>query len=130
VVVVLQNAINEGAMLTHVANDAKAERDVWVYRSYVALKEYSVVLDEVPPSAEGPIACVRTLAHYMSDKEANRDAALKAVQAWMADAALQENDAACVIAANIYNHEHDFASALRCVRHATLAQCVCYWPLL
>ncbi len=52
-----QLAINEGSVL-HLRNDAaRLERDVFVYRSYIGVGNYSVVLDEVGVG-RGSMACV------------------------------------------------------------------------
>ncbi len=43
----LQLAINEGSVLHLRSDAAKLERDVFVYRSYIGVGNYAVVLDEV-----------------------------------------------------------------------------------
>ena len=80
----VQAAINEGATLNYAAEDVKAKRDVYTYRAYIALGNYSVVLDEVASDATGALGAVRMLAYYLSDREANQAAAISAAQAWMA----------------------------------------------
>ena len=41
------------------------ERDVLMYRSYIAQKKYSVVLDEVLDSSPAEVKAVRLLAQYL-----------------------------------------------------------------
>ena len=41
------------------------ERDVLMYRSYIAQKKYTVVLDEVLDSSPAEVQAVRLLAQYL-----------------------------------------------------------------
>lgn len=111
-----QAAINEGATLNFASEGVRAQRDLYTYRAYIALKNYSVVLDEVPADATGALGAVRMYAYYMSDRDANRAAAVKAAQAWMANNELASDDTVCIVAANIFNYELDYDQALRALR--------------
>ena len=63
-----QLAINEASSITRINDGLKIEKETFVYRSYVALGQYNVVLDEV--SDDGNTAtglrAVKLLAKYMS----------------------------------------------------------------
>ena len=53
--------------------DKRTQRDVIMYRAYLAQRKYGVVLDEVTAGAPLELQAVRTLADYLSN-EARRSA--------------------------------------------------------
>jgi len=46
--------------------DLKIERDVFVYRAYIALKKYGVVIGEIGNSSPAELQPLRMLAEYFS----------------------------------------------------------------
>jgi coatomer subunit epsilon len=60
----------------------KIERDVFVYRSYIAVGNYAVVLDEIKETASTPpdLLAVRLLATYLSRPAAKETCVLTAHQ--------------------------------------------------
>ena len=61
-----QQAINEAQKLR--VNDPKllVEKDVYMYRAYIAQKKYGVVLDDIKSSATDELKYVRLMAEYLS----------------------------------------------------------------
>jgi len=47
-------------------------RDVFMYRAFIALKKYTVVLDEITGSSPKDLQPIRILAEFMSSSSARR----------------------------------------------------------
>merc|ERR1719352_4423 len=63
-----QVAINEAADLdstgTSLSSSDAIEKDCYVYRSYIALGSYQLVLDEIPDDSPSQLQAVKELARY------------------------------------------------------------------
>eukprot|EP00850_Spirogloea_muscicola_P018382 SM000168S02581 [mRNA] locus=s168:54787:56812:+ [translate_table: standard] len=106
-----QAAINEGNVggLT----DAEAvEKDVLVYRSYLALGSHQLVIDEIGPSAPTALQAIKILALYLSGTD-GKDQALSSLQELLRDAALLNNTMLLLVAGTIYSHEQNYTEALK-----------------
>eukprot|EP00850_Spirogloea_muscicola_P011804 SM000074S21714 [mRNA] locus=s74:540305:542318:+ [translate_table: standard] len=106
-----QAAVNEGNVggLT----DAEAvEKDVLVYRSYLALGSHQLVIDEIGPSAPTALQAIKILALYLSGTD-GKDQALSSLQELLSDAALLNNSTLLLVAGTIYSHEQNYTEALK-----------------
>ncbi len=83
----LQLAIKEGSTLRVRADATKIERDVFVYRSYIAVGNYAVVLDEIKETRTTPpdLIAVKLLATYLYNPSA-RETTVLAVHQLLEDA--------------------------------------------
>jgi len=113
-----QGCINE-ANNVHARNERdRIERDVYVYRSYIALGNFQIVLDEVEAegkaSSHPSLQAVKLLATYLSS-ESNKDIALVTVREWMADGEAAGNQHLQLVAGSIYMHEQLYEDALKCL---------------
>lgn len=113
-----QAAINAGNAVKPAAlkneND-KAERDAYVYRSYIAQGNPGLVLQEVKEKGSHPsLQAVRLLAVYLS-REDQRDSVLAQLKQMLQDTTLAGNTIIQLIAGTIYFHEESFEEAMRCV---------------
>ncbi len=122
-----QMAINEGSALRLRTDAAKLERDVFVYRAYIGVGNYAVVLDEIKDGARVPVElqAVKLLATYLSSPSSREVAVLTASQ-WLEDGGAPGSNAVVqLIAATIFYHESKFNEALRAIHGLTdLQQCV------
>jgi len=112
-----QAAINEGTTVTPRTERDKVDRDVYVYRSYVAQGNYKIVLDEIGDAAPTALQAVKLLATYLS-AESNKDIALVTLKQWMADGVAANNSTLQVIAGIIYLSEQNYEEAMKCLHHS------------
>lgn len=117
-----QHCINEAQHVNPSSKDSKIERDVFLYRAYVAQGKYGVVLDEIKPSFPDEVKSVRILADFLNNR-GNKDAAIVE----MLEEKLKSTNFSeyfLLIAATIYMHLQDTDSALRCLYQSTALECL------
>lgn len=108
-----QNAISEGGMLNHLRESLRNERDVYVYRAYLGLGNYELVLQSIPDGGNTPIAlsAVKLLATYLSGR-GDKEMIELTVKEWLADPASAENPHLLLIAGMIFAREGKLSDAL------------------
>ena len=112
----LQRAITEGSGLSRLSEALKIEAKEFVYRSYVALGQYNIVMDEISDDSSTPtsLQSVRLLARYLS-QPADSAAVLAQLDALLTGPQTGNPSTLQLIAAIIYLHEDNAKDALRCV---------------
>jgi len=114
------NAINEASDLEGLSEAEQLEKDAFVYRSYIGLGSYDLVISEITDSAAMGLLAVKLLAQYLGGRVA-KDAALATISDWMQDAACNRNPLVLLVAGNIYAHEANYVEALKaCHGHQNL----------
>jgi len=121
-----QAAINAGLSLGSLPERVQVERDVLIYRSYIAKGDYAIVLDEIKNNAANPLQAVRCLATYLSK---DQDIALESIKEWLNEPHLASEDTIQLIAGTIYFLQGDYDEVLRTMHrtnslegHALLVQ--------
>ncbi|CAA2968867.1 coatomer subunit epsilon-1 [Olea europaea subsp. europaea] len=106
-----QAAINNSDIPSLSTDDA-VERDSIVYRSYIALGSYQLVINEIDSSAATPLQAVKLLALYLSNPN-NKEMTISSLQEWLGDPAIGNNPILRLVAGIIFMHEQDYNEALK-----------------
>lgn len=115
-----QLAVNE-ATQTVCGDDQKMELDCLVYRSYIGMKNYQLVMNEVSDDASLDLRAVKLLATYLSP--GLRETALGELETFMEDTSASVNPMIQLIAGYIYSYEQEYEKALRAIHYGvTLEQ--------
>lgn len=108
-----QAAINEASDLTEgLSPIEEQERDCLVYRSYIGLGQYDIVLAEISDDAATSLLAVKLLASYLSGRT-NTESALATISDWLSDAASSANPMVSLVAGLIYVNEENYIDALK-----------------
>ncbi|KAG2689558.1 hypothetical protein I3843_09G143700 [Carya illinoinensis] len=106
-----QAAINNSDV-PNLSPDDAVERDCLVYRSYIALGSYQLVINEIDDSAATPLQAVKLLALYLTSPD-NKESTISSLKEWLADPAIANNAILRLIAGIIFMHEQDYNEALK-----------------
>ncbi|XP_069149637.1 coatomer subunit epsilon-1 [Solanum lycopersicum] len=106
-----QAAINNSDVPNLSQEDA-VERDTLVYRSYIALSSYQLVINEIDASAPTPLQAVKLLALYLASPN-NKEAAIAGLHELLGDPAIGSNPILRLIAGIVFMHEQDYNEALK-----------------
>jgi len=94
----------------------KIERDTFLYRSYIAQRNYKIVLDEIDPH-KSPLAlqAVRILALYLSNPSENREIVLDSLKTWMGESTSANNPTLLLIFGTVLSLEQKIEEAMKAV---------------
>ncbi|GMH20989.1 hypothetical protein Nepgr_022831 [Nepenthes gracilis] len=106
-----QAAINNSD-ISNLSQEDSIERDCLVYRSYIALGSYQLVIDEIVSSAATALQAVKLLALYLSSPD-NKESTIASLKDWLGDPAIGNNPTLRLIAGIIFMHEQDYNEALK-----------------
>ena len=96
------------------------EKDVYMYRSYIAQKKFGVVLDDIPTNASDELKYVRLLAEFLSN-ESQQDAIVQRLDAQLGSLNVT-NPLVLLIIANIYVAAENYETALKVLYSVDAAQ--------
>ncbi|XP_055348529.1 coatomer subunit epsilon-like [Paramacrobiotus metropolitanus] len=128
-----QKCINE-AMKTKVsAAELKLERDIFMYRAYIALEKFKLVLDELRNTPSEELKAVCLLAEYMQIcqasqiDESKRATVVKKLDEKLASGGVAStNYAMFIVAACIYGLEENYEAALRILHQSDHLECLAH----
>ncbi|XP_016483274.1 coatomer subunit epsilon-1 [Nicotiana tabacum] len=106
-----QAAINNSDV-PNLSQDDAVERDTLVYRSYIALGSYQLVINEIDASAPTPLQAVKLLALYLASPD-NKETAISGLHELLGDPAIGSNPILRLIAGIVFTHEQDYNEALK-----------------
>jgi len=117
-----QTCINEAQKLKISDPELSLDRDVFMYRSYLALKKFRVVLEEVGPSSKPLLKPLAMLATFMSSP-GKREAIVSEVDSIMAGNVDVTNYVQLIVAATVYLGVDQPESALRVLHPSDNLEC-------
>jgi len=118
-----QTCINEAQKLKLSDPELSTDRDVLMYRSYLALKKYRVVLEEVGPSSKPLLRPLAMLAQFLSSPS-KREAIVTDVDGLMAGDVDVTNYVQLIVAASVYLGVEQPESALRVLHPSDHLECL------
>uniref|UniRef100_A0A8C5QJ94 Coatomer subunit epsilon n=1 Tax=Leptobrachium leishanense TaxID=445787 RepID=A0A8C5QJ94_9ANUR len=118
-----QQSINEAQRVKPSSPEKEVERDVFLYRAYIAQRKYGVVLDEIRPNANSELQAVRMFAEYLSS-ESRRDAIVSELDKKMSKSVDVANTTFLLMAASIYFHDGNTDAALRALHQGDSIECM------
>lgn len=98
------------------------DRDVFLYRAYIAQRKFRVVLDEINNSSPPDLQPLKTLAEYFAFP--NRREGIVGELDKVANNATTDNHNFMIVAATIYYHEKNLESALRILHNTDHLECM------
>jgi len=120
-----QTCINEAQKVKLSDPGMSLERDVFLYRSYLALKKFRVVLDEVGSNSSALLQPLAILAKFLSaNSQSTRDSIVADLDTQMAGNVDVSNHVLLIVAGTIYLHADQPESALRALHPSDHLECL------
>ncbi|XP_065333403.1 coatomer subunit epsilon [Cloeon dipterum] len=117
-----QQCINEAQKLKPSSADVKVERDIYLYRAYLAQHKFSVVLNEISNSSPPEIQPLKLLAEYLSKPSARSDIVNKLNELTSGNIDVS-NQTFLIVAAIIYFQEANYEAVLRILHNSDSLEC-------
>uniref|UniRef100_A0A7N5JCF6 Coatomer subunit epsilon n=1 Tax=Ailuropoda melanoleuca TaxID=9646 RepID=A0A7N5JCF6_AILME len=118
-----QQCINEAQRVKPSSPERDVERDVFLYRAYLAQRKYGVVLDEIKPSSAPELQAVHMFAEYLAN-DSQRDSIVAELDREMSRSVDVTNTTFLLMAASIYFHDQNPDAALRALHQGDSLECM------
>eukprot|EP00088_Acartia_fossae_P013563 TRINITY_DN1715_c0_g1_i1.p1 TRINITY_DN1715_c0_g1~~TRINITY_DN1715_c0_g1_i1.p1 ORF type:complete len:298 (-),score=88.51 TRINITY_DN1715_c0_g1_i1:285-1178(-) len=118
-----QTCINEAQKIKVTEPALALEKDVLMYRSYLALRKYRVIMDDIKPSSPELLHPLRQLAQFLTNP-GQRDAIVADLDTKMSGSFDPANYVLLIVAATIYLHVNQPESALKVLHSSDHLECV------
>lgn len=125
-----QMAIAEGNNLNRLSDKLVTERDEFVYRCYIGLGQYKLVISAVKDTAEPSLRAVKLLAQYMMDPAENGESVKATLVEWLADPSMSGCHTLHLIAALIYEKEDMMNEAFKAVNNQSTMEMTAFYAQL
>lgn len=111
-----QAAINEANALTKVSAALRQEKEEYVYRSYLGLGQYHVIVGEISDSPNTPVGllAIKLLATFL-DNPSTKEIAILQVKEWLNDSTASNSKTLRIIAAILYMHDDNCKEAVKAI---------------
>jgi len=119
-----QTCITEAQKLKIPDQSLATERDVFLYRSYIAQRKYRIVMDEIKPSSSPLLHPLKMLAEFLAAPAAKRESLVLEVDAKLSGNVDVSNHVQLLVAATIYLHADQPESALRVLHPSEHLECL------
>jgi len=119
-----QTCITEAQKLKIPDQNLATERDIFVYRSYIAQRKYRIVMDEVKPSSSPLLHPLKMLAEFLAAPAAKRESLVLEVDGKLSGNVDVSNHVQLLVAATIYLHADQPESALRVLHPSEHLECL------
>nr|CAG4646444.1 EOG090X0A8E [Macrothrix elegans] len=117
-----QSAINEAQKLKLYASDLKTERDIYVFRSYIALRKYGVVMSEISSRSPVEFQPLKTLAEYFAYPNKRNEITVQ-LDEQVSTNLNSNNYLFLIVASTIYYNEGNFENVLKIMHQSDHLEC-------
>jgi len=119
-----QTCITESQKLKLSEPSLAMERDVYLYRSYIALRKYRVVLDDIRPGSPALLQPLKMLAEFLASNNTRKEQIVLEVDSKVSGNVDVSNHVLLLVAATIYLHADQPESALRVLHPSDHLECL------